>query len=202
MQITADMIKALRAETSAGVLDCRKALQESNGDYQKALAWLQEKGMAMAANRVDRAASNGMIEIYSHGGGRVGVMVEVNCETDFVARSEQFRTLAHEIALQIAANAPRYVRADDIPADEMDTETEKAKLRAKEEGKSGAIVDKIVEGSLEKYRNEVVLLRQAYIRDENLTVEKLIMQNVAAIGENVVVRRFERWELGESARQE
>ena len=202
MQITADMIKALRAETSAGVLDCRKALQESNGDYQKALAWLQEKGMAMAANRVDRAASNGMIEIYSHGGGRVGVMVEVNCETDFVARSEQFRTLAHEIALQIAANAPRYIRADDIPADELDTETEKAKRRAKEEGKSGAVVDKIVEGSLEKYRNEVVLLRQAYIRDENLTVEKLIMQNVAAIGENVVVRRFERWELGESARQE
>jgi translation elongation factor EF-Ts len=129
---------------------CRSAglpqgLQEC--DYQKALAWLQEKGMAMAANRVDRAASNGMIEIYSHGGGRVGVMVEVNCETDFVARSEQFRTLAHEIALQIAANAPRYVRADDIPADELDTETEKAKLRAKEDGKSGAVVDKIVEGS-------------------------------------------------------
>ena len=198
MEITADMIKALRAETSAGVLDCRKALQESNGDYQKALAWLQEKGMAMAANRSDRAASNGTIEIYSHGGGRVGVMVEVNCETDFVARSEQFRTLAHEIALQIAANAPHYVRADDIPANELDKEAEKAKLRGKDEGKSDAIIDKMVEGVLDKYKDEVALLRQAYIRDESMTVEKLIMQNVAAIGENVVVRRFQRWELGES----
>ena len=199
MEITADMIKALRAETNAGVLDCRKALQESNGDYQKALAWLQEKGMAMAANRADRAASNGTIEIYSHGGGRVGVMVEVNCETDFVARSEQFRTLAHEIALQIAANDPRYVRSEDIPTDELEKEAERAKLRGKDEGKNGSIIDKMVEGALDKYRDEVALLRQAYIRDESMTVEKLIMQNVAAIGENVVVRRFQRWELGESA---
>jgi elongation factor Ts len=201
MQITADMIKALRAETNAGVLDCRKALQEANGDYQKALAWLQEKGMAMAANRADRAASNGMVEIYSHGGGRVGVMVEVNCETDFVARSEQFRTLAHEIALQIAANAPLYVRAEDIPADELEKETQRAGARGKDDGKSGSIVDKIVEGALDKYKDEVVLLRQTYIRDESMTVEKLIMQNVAAIGENVVVRRFQRWELGESTGQ-
>jgi len=198
MQITAEMIKALRAETSAGVLDCRKALQEADGDYQKALAWLQEKGMAMAANRADRAASNGTIEIYSHGGGRVGVMVEVNCETDFVARSEQFRTLAHEIALQIAANAPRYVRPEDIPADELEKEIQKARARGMEEDKSAAVMDKMVEGALDKYRDEVALLRQTYIRDENLTVEKLIMQNVAAIGENVVVRRFQRWELGES----
>ena len=198
MEITADMIKALRAETNAGVLDCRKALQESNGDYQKALAWLQEKGMAMAANRSDRAASNGIIEMYSHGGGRVGVMVEVNCETDFVARSEQFRTLAHEIALQIAANAPRFVRVEDIPADELARETERAKQRGKDEGKTGGVVDKIVEGGLDKYKDEYVLLRQPYIRDESVTVEKLIMQNVAAIGENVVVRRFQRWELGES----
>jgi len=201
MQITAEMIKALRAETNAGVLDCRKALQEADGDYQKALAWLQEKGMAMAANRADRAASNGTIEIYSHGGGRVGVMVEVNCETDFVARSEQFRTLAHEIALQIAANAPLYVRAADIPEDELEKEAQKAKARGKDEGKSGSIVDKIVEGALDKYKDEVVLLRQSYIRDESLTVEQLIMQNVAAIGENVVVRRFQRWELGESTGQ-
>jgi elongation factor Ts len=201
MQITAEMIKALRAETNAGVLDCRKALQEANGDYHKALAWLQEKGMAMAANRADRAASNGRIEIYSHGGGRVGVMVEVNCETDFVARSEQFRTLAHELALQIAANAPLYVRAEDIPADELEKEVQKAKARGKDDGKSGSIIDKIVEGALDKYKDEVVLLRQTYIRDETMTVEKLIMQNVAAIGENVLVRRFQRWELGESTGQ-
>ena len=201
MEITADMIKALRAETGAGVLDCRKALQESGGDYQKALAWLQEKGMAMAANRSERAASNGTIEIYSHGGGRVGVMVEVNCETDFVARSEQFRTLAHEIALQIAANAPRFIRSEDIPPAELEKETEKAKARGREEGKSEAVVEKMIEGALEKFKDETVLLRQAYIRDETLTVEKLVMQNVAAIGENVVVRRFQRWELGESASQ-
>jgi elongation factor Ts len=197
MQITADMIKALRAETNAGVLDCRKALQESDGDFQKAVEWLREKGMATAASRADRMASNGMVEIYSHGGGRVGVMVEVNCETDFVARSEQFRTLAHEIALQIAANSPRYVKPEDIPAAELERETEKARARAKDEGKSGAIAEKIVEGYLEKYRDEFCLLRQPYIRDDSLTVEKLIMQNVAAIGENVLVRRFQRWELGE-----
>lgn len=199
MEITADMIKALRAETGAGVLDCRKALQEASGDYQRALAWLQEKGMAMAANRSDRAASNGMIEIYSHGGGRVGVMVEVNCETDFVARSEQFRTLAHEIALQVAAGSPRYIRAEDIPAAELEKESEAIRLRGKDEGKSAAIIDQMVEGALDKYKDEVVLLRQPYIRDETTTVEKLIMQNVAAIGENVVVRRFQRWELGESS---
>ncbi len=199
VQITADMIKALRAETNAGVLDCRKALQESNGDFQKAVEWLREKGMATAANRADRVASNGVIEMYSHGGGRVGVMVEVNCETDFVARSEQFRTLAHEIALQIAANAPKYVSPADIPADEIERETQKARARGKEEGKPDAVIDKIVEGYLDKYKDEVCLLRQPYIRDDSTTVEKLIMQNVAAIGENVVVRRFKRWELGASA---
>jgi elongation factor Ts len=198
MEITADMIKALRAETSAGVLDCRKALQESNGDYQKALAWLQEKGMAMAANRSDRVASNGTIEVYSHGGGRVAVMVEVNCETDFVARSEQFRNLAHEIALQVAASAPRFVRVEDIPAEALEKETNQVKARAKDEGKSQAIIDKMIEGALDKFKDENVLMRQAYIRDDNMKVEQLIMQNVAAIGENVVVRRFQRWELGES----
>jgi elongation factor Ts len=201
MEITAEMIKKLRAETGAGVLDCRKALQDTNGDYQKALVWLQEKGMATAANRSDRAASNGMIEIYSHGGGRVGVMVEVNCETDFVARSEQFRTLAHEIALQVAASSPRYVREDDIPAPELEQETEKLRARGKEEGKSAAIIDQTVEGALNQYKDDIVLLRQPYIRDDATTVGNLIMQNVAAFGENVVVRRFQRWEVGESATQ-
>lgn len=202
MEITAEMIKELRAATNAGVLDCRKALQESNGDFQKAVEWLREKGMATAAKRADREASNGMIEMYSHGGGRVGVMVEVNCETDFVARSEQFRTLAHEIALQIAANAPKYVKPEDIPADVLEREADKARARAKEEGKTGAVVDKIVEGYLNKFKDEACLLRQVYVRDDSTTIENLIMQNVAAIGENVIVRRFQRWELGESASQE
>ncbi len=199
MEITTQMIKDLRAATNAPMLDCRKALQESNGDFQKAVDWLREKGMATAAKRSDRVASNGVVEMYSHGGGRVGVMVEVNCETDFVARAEQFRTLAHEIALQIAASAPKYIKAEDIPAAELDHEAGIARARAIEEGKPEKMLDKIVEGRIEKYKDEVCLLRQTYIRDESLTVEKLILQNVAAIGESVIVRRFQRWELGENA---
>jgi len=198
MEITTDMIKELRAATGAGILDCRKALTEADGDFHKAVDYLREKGMATAAKRADRDASQGVVELYSHGGGRVGVMVEVNCETDFVARSDQFRQLAHEIALQIAASAPRYLKVEDIPASVMDHEAEIARARAKEEGKPEAVMEKIVQGRLEKFKDEVVLSRQVYIRDESITVEKLILQNLAAIGENVVVRRFERWELGET----
>jgi elongation factor Ts len=197
MEITTEMIKELRGATGAGMLDCRKALQEANGDYQKAVDFLREKGMATAAKRADRDASNGAVELYSHGGGRVGVMVEVNCETDFVARSEQFRNLAHEIALQIAAGAPRYVREDEIPQAVLDHEAEIARARTKEEGKPDAVVEKIVAGRMDKFKDEVVLLRQAYIRDESVKVEQLVMQNIAAIGENVIIRRFQRWELGE-----
>ena len=196
--VTTEMIKELRAATSAGMLDCRKALEEADGDFQKAVDWLREKGMATAAKRADREASQGIVELYSHGGGRVGVMVEVNCESDFVARSDKFRELAHELALQIAASAPRYLKVEDIPAEVFDHEAEIARARAKEEGKPENIHEKIVQGRLEKFKDEVVLSRQAYIRDESITVEKLILQTVAAIGENVVVRRFQRWELGES----
>jgi elongation factor Ts len=198
MEITTDMIKELRAATNAGILDCRKALTEADGDFNKAVDWLREKGMATAAKRSDRQASQGIVELYSHGGGRVGVMVEVNCETDFVARSEQFRQMAHEIALQIAASAPRYIKVEDIPAAVLEHEADIARARAREEGKPDAVLEKIVQGRLEKFKDEVVLPRQAYIRDESITIEKLILQNVAAIGENVVVRRFQRWELGET----
>jgi elongation factor Ts len=197
MEITTEMIKELRAATNAPMLDCRKALQEADGDFKKAVDWLREKGMATAAKRADRVASNGTVELYSHGGGRVGVMVEVNCETDFVARSDQFRTLAHEIALQIAASAPKYVKAEDVPAAELEHEAQIARARAIEEGKAENVLDRIVQGRLEKFKDEVCLLRQTYIRDESITIEKLILQNVAAIGENVLVRRFQRWELGE-----
>lgn len=197
MEITTDMIKELRAATGAGVLDCRKALTEANGDFQKAVEYLREKGLATAAKRADRRASEGVIELYSHGGGRVGVMVEINCETDFVARSEAFRTLAHEIALQIAAAAPRYIKDEDIPAEVLEQEAEIARKRALEEGKPEAVVERIVQGRLEKFKEEIVLLRQPYIRDENLTIQQLLMQNIAAIGENIVIRRFQRWELGE-----
>jgi elongation factor Ts len=197
MEITTEMIKELRAATNAGFLDCRKALTEANGDFQKAVDWLREKGMATAAKRADREASQGVIELYSHGGGRVGVMVEVNCETDFVARSDKFRELAHELALHIAASAPLYLKAEDIPASLLEHEAEIARARAKEEGKPENIIEKIVQGRLEKFKDEVVLSRQVYIRDESITVEKLILQTVATLGENVIVRRFQRWELGE-----
>jgi elongation factor Ts len=197
MEITTQMIKELREATHAGVLDCRKALEASGGDYQKAVDFLREKGLATAAKRADRQASNGMVELYSHGNGRVGVMVEVNCETDFVARSEQFMKFAHEVALQVAAASPRYIKEEDIPAEVLEHETEIAKGRAREEGKPEAMLEKIAQGRLEKFKDEVVLLRQAYIRDDKVTIGKLLLEQVAAIGENIVVRRFVRWELGE-----
>ena len=198
MAITTEQIKELRQATGAGILDCRKALEQADGDYQKAVDFLREKGLATAAKRADRTASEGVVELYSHGNGRVGVMVEVNCETDFVARSEAFRTFAHEVALQIAASAPRYCRAEDIPEEVFEHEREIARNRAREEGKPEAMLDKIVVGRIEKFKDEVCLLRQPYIRDESLIIEQLLLQNVAAIGENILVRRFERWELGES----
>jgi elongation factor Ts len=197
MQITAEMVKELREATKAGMLDCRKALESANGDYQKAVDYLREKGMAMAAKRADRQASNGIVELYSHGNGRVGVMVEINCETDFVANSEQFRKFAHEVALQVAAAAPKYLKVEDIPAEVLEHETEIAKARAREEGKPEAILEKIAQGRVDKFKDEVVLSRQAYIRDAEITIEKLLLQQIAAIGENIVIRRFMRWELGE-----
>jgi elongation factor Ts len=198
MEITTEMIKELREATGAGILDCRKALTDANGDFDKAVDLLREKGVATAAKRADRTASQGVVELYSHGEGRVGVIVEVNCETDFVARSEDFRKLAHEIALQIAAAAPQYVQEDEIPADVLEHEAEIARARAKEEGKPEAVMEKIVNGRLEKFKDEVVLMRQGYIRDEDLTVEKLVLQTIGTTGENIVIRRFQRWELGES----
>ena len=200
MAITTEMIKELREATSAGILDCRKALESANGDFDKAVDYLREKGLAKAAKRSDREASEGIVELYSHGNGRIGVMVEVNCETDFVGRSEAFRTFAHEVALQIAAAAPRYLRAEDIPAAEIEHELEIGRARAREEGKPAQVVDRIAEGRLEKFKDEVCLLRQPYIRDENTTIEKLLAQNIGSIGENIVIRRFARWELGESTK--
>jgi elongation factor Ts len=198
MEITTEMIKELRDATGAGILDCRKALTEAKGDFDKAVDFLREKGVATAAKRAGRTASQGVVELYSHGEGRVGVMVEVNCETDFVARSEDFRKLAHEIALQIAASAPQYVKEEDIPEDVLAHESEIARARAKEEGKPEAVMEKIVAGRLEKFKDEVVLMRQGYIRDEDLTIEKLVLQTIGTTGENIVVSRFQRWELGEN----
>ena len=198
MAITTEQIKELREATGAGILDCRKALVNADGDFEKALSFLREKGLATAAKRSDREASEGMVELYSHGNGRVGVMVEVNCETDFVGRSEAFRTFAHEIALQIAASDPQYVSPDDIPEEVLEIEREKARNLARTEGKPEKIWDRIIEGRLEKFKDENCLLRQPYVRDDSLIVEQLLLQNIASIGENIIIRRFARWELGES----
>jgi elongation factor Ts len=197
MAIGIEQIKQLREETGAGVLDCRKALETYNGDFEKAIEYLREKGLAKAAKRADREVLEGMVELYSHGNGRVGVMVEVNCETDFVARSESFRKFAHEVALQVAAGAPKFVRVEDIPTEVVDQEREKARNLALAEGKSENVIDRIVDGKMEKFYNENCLLRQTYVRDENITLEDLRNQHIAAIGENIVIRRFARWEVGE-----
>ncbi len=200
MAISTAQIKELRDATGVGILDCRKALQSANGDYEKAVAFLREKGLAKAAKRSDRDASEGVIELYNHGNGRVGVILELNCETDFVSRGETFRKLAHELALQIAAMAPLYVKEEDIPKDILEKEREIARNRALEEGKPEKIIDRIVEGRLSKYKDEVCLLRQKYIRDDNLNVQDLLHQNIGSMGENLVIRRFVRWELGEEAK--
>jgi elongation factor Ts len=197
MAVTTEQIKELREATGAGILDCREALNKADGDFEKAVDFLREKGLAKAAKRSDRQASDGMVELYSHGDGRVGVMVEVNCETDFVSKSEKFRTFAHELALQIAAAAPLVVSEDQLSESVLERERQVARNTAKEEGKPDNILDKIVEGRIEKFKDEVVLLRQASIRDDKVTIQDMLSENIASLGENLVIRRFARWELGE-----
>lgn len=201
MSISAEQVKELRAATGAGILDCRNALEKAGGDLDKAVDILREKGLAQAAQRSDRETLEGYLELYSHGDGRVGVMVEVNSETDFVARSETFRNFAHEIALQVAAAAPRYLDVEDIPPHVIEEFTDDERMTARrrilEEGKPESIVDRIVEGRLEKFKDEVCLMRQTYIRDEDLTIKDLLHQTIASLGENIVIRRFVRWEVGE-----
>jgi len=196
MEITTEMIKELRDATGCGILDCRAALRDADGDFDKANDILREKGLAKAAKRAGKEASEGIIKVYTHGEGRMAVMVEVNCETDFVGRSPDFLNLAHELALQIAAANPLYLTEDEIPQAALDHESAIAAARAKEEGKPEKIVPMIVEGYLKKYKEETVLMNQAYVRDGNLTVQDLINEQVIKLGEKIVVRRFVRWELG------
>jgi elongation factor Ts len=199
MEITAAQVKELRDATGAGVLDCRKALLAHDGDFDKAVAYLREKGLSAAAKKVGREAKDGVVELYSHGGGRVGVMVEVNCETDFVARTEQFRTFAHDLALQIAASSPRYMDVADVPADVLESEKTIARNRALQEGKPEKVVDRIVEGRLEKFYQEVCLLKQPFVKDEAVSIGDLLKSTISIIGENIIIRRFSRWELGEAS---
>jgi elongation factor Ts len=198
MSVSAQDVKKLRDATGSGILDCRQALEASGGDFDKAVDFLREKGLAKAAKRADREASEGKLELYSHADGRIGVMVEVNCETDFVARSDDFQEFAHEIALQIAASSPLWIEEDEIPGDVIQHEKEIARNRYREEGKPDNIIDRIVDGVIEKFKDEKCLMRQEYIRDSEITVQELLHQTVAAIGENIIIRRFKRWEVGES----
>lgn len=196
MEITTEMIKELRDATGCGILDCRAALRDADGDFERASDILREKGLAKAAKRASREASEGIIEVYSHGEGRLAVMVELNCETDFVGRSPEFLELAHELALQIAAANPLYILEDDIPESALERERKIAETRAREEGKPENIIPKIAEGYLKKYKEETVLLNQPYIRDSSMTVQDLVNAQVVKMGEKVVIRRFVRWELG------
>jgi len=199
MNISAAMVKELRDATGAGVLEAKKILESTNGDFDKALALLREKGVAMAAKRADREAREGVIEVYSHPGSRVGVMLEVNCETDFVGRNERFQELAHDLALHIAAMQPRYVSPDDIPADELKEKIDELMAQASAEGKPPEIVEKIVAGRLQKFLEEVCLLYQPFVKDDEMTVQDLVTDAIRMLGENIVVRRFVRYELGDTA---
>jgi elongation factor Ts len=197
MNTSIELIKQLRAETGAGVQDCRKALEQFENDYGRALGYLRDKGYEKAAKANDRPAAESMIEVYSHGSGRVGVLVEVSTETDFALRSPALRSFAHEIALQVAATAPLYVREEDIPTEVLAEEARKAEDRAREEGRQEAAIPRIVEGRMEAFKNESVLFRQPYIREESRSVAELHRDAVMAVRENIVVRRVVRWEAGE-----
>ncbi len=198
MKVTTEMVKELRQATGAGVLDCRKALEEKDGDFDAAVAYLREKGLAEAAKKADREASEGVVEVYAHPGNRVGVMLELNCETDFVARTGEFRALAHDLALHIAFAAPRYISRDQVPPEVLEEERRIYRVQALEEGKPPQIVDRIVEGKLEKFYKTVCLLEQAFVKDEERTVEDVLKDHTARLGENIIIRRFARYELGEA----
>ena len=198
MNITAKMVSELRARTSAGIMDCKKALTESNGDFETAIQYLREKGLKTTELKSARTASEGLIVSYIHPGNRIGSLVELNCETDFVARTEQFQKLAKDIAMQVAASKPRYVGKADVPESALESEKMILRKQAMEEGKPEHIADKIVEGRISKFYSEVCLLEQPYIRDTDKSVNQLIQEGVAQLGENIVVGRFTLYVLAQN----
>jgi len=195
--ITAEMVRQLRERTGAGMMDCKKALTETNGDAEKAVEYLREKGIAKAASKAGRIAAEGLVEAYIHGGGRIGVLVEVNIETDFAAKNEEFKQLVKDIAMQIAASKPEFVRREEVPASLLESEKEVLRAQARNEGKPEKIIDKMVEGRIDKFYGEKCLMEQAFIKDPDITVDQLIKEKIAHIGENITVRRFVRFERGE-----
>jgi elongation factor Ts len=202
MEITAAVVKELREKTGAGMMDCKRALNETGGDLNKAIDYLRQKGLAAAAKKADRVATDGAVAAYVHPGGKIGVLVEVNCETDFVARTTEFQALLKDIAMQVAAANPRYVRREQVSAEEFEKEKLIYRQQALETGKPEKVVDKIVEGKLERFYSEVCLLEQSFIKDPDKKVADIMNEAVARLGENIQVRRFARYHLGEGVAKE
>ncbi len=197
MEISASDVKELRARTSAGMLDCKKALQENEGDFEKAIEWLRAKGLSKAAKKAGRVASEGLVTSYIHAGGKIGVLLEVNSETDFVGRNEDFQVFVKDLAMHIAAAAPKYVSVEEIDPADRQKEKEVLIAKAREEGKKEEMIEKIVEGQLTKWAAEVCLLDQKYVKNPDKSINELLAEKIATIGENLVIRRFVRYELGE-----
>jgi elongation factor Ts len=196
--VSAQQVKELREITGAGMMDCKKALEECSGDIEKAIDFLRKKGITDATKKAGRVAQEGLVEAYIHLGGKIGVLVEVNCETDFVARTDEFKSLTKDIAMQIAAYSPKYVKREEVPAQVIEEEKEIFKNQALNEGKPENVIDRIVEGRIEKYYAEVCLLEQPYVRDDKKKVEEVIKEKIALLGENIEVNRFCRFEVGEA----
>jgi elongation factor Ts len=194
---TAQDVVKLRASTGAGMMDCKKALTESDGDFDKAVTWLREKGIAAAAKKADRIAAEGAVGSYIHMGGKIGVLVEINCETDFVARSDQFKNLLKDISMQIAAANPKYVTIEEVPAEEVEKEKEILRNQALNEGKPAQIVDKMVEGRVKKFYQDVCLLEQSFVKNPDMTIQAYINEKTLKIGDKISIRRFVRFEMGE-----
>ncbi len=197
MSITAGMVKELREKSGAGMMDCKKALMETNGDIEKAIEYLREKGLAAAQKKSSRITAEGIVEAYIHMGGKIGVLVEVNCETDFVAKTDKFKALVKDIAMQIAASNPSYIRTEEVDPTELNKEKEILKAQALNEGKPEQVVDKMVEGRIKKYYQEICLLEQPFVKDPSKTVSQMINESISEIGENIQVRRFTRYQMGE-----
>lgn len=196
-EITAALVKELRDRTGAGMMDCKKALSATDGDLEKAIDFLREKGLAAAAKKAGRVAAEGLVEAYIHGGGRIGVLVEVNCETDFVAKTDAFKELVKDIAMHIAATNPSYLKREEVPTAELEHEQAVLAEQARNEGKPEKIIEKMVAGRIEKYYKEVCLMEQPFVKDPDKTISDLITESIAKIGENISIRRFTRYQLGE-----
>jgi len=197
MEISMDLVKDLRQRTGAGVMDCRTALQEAKGNVEGAIDYLRKKGLATAAKKAGRIATDGLVSSYIHAGGKIGVLVEINCETDFVARTDDFQTFVKNIAMQIAAANPQYIRREEIPPDVLEKERQIYRTQALDSGKPEKVIDKIVDGKLERFYSEFCLLEQTYIKDSDQTVREVLEAMIAKIGENISIRRFARFQLGE-----